>query len=81
MKVHRLKINSDGHLKQYYEFLRKAKAKIKELKNYDWIFITTPPIFIYSLKKYFSKNTRIFLDVRDLWPDTPVAAGKLKNMI
>ena len=82
VKVNRLKINSDGHLKQYYEFLRKAKAKIKELKNYDWIFITTPPIFIYSLKKYFSKNTRIFLDVRDLWPDTPVAAGKLKkNMI
>lgn len=82
INIYRINITGKGHIKQYIEFIKKAKGKIKNLGYYDWVFITTPPISVYHLSKYLKKGTHIFLDVRDLWPDTPVAAGKLnKSML
>jgi len=77
-KVHRIKIRSKKHGIQYIEFLRGARKLVKSLGNFDWVFVSSPPISVYEVAKPFLKKAKIFLDVRDLWPDTPIAAGKLK---
>ena len=53
-------------------------------KKYDVIYVTSPPLFVgvigLWLKKIF-KKTKFIFEVRDLWPDSAVELGELKNRI
>jgi len=80
-KVCRIKVNSKNRFVQYFEFLRKGKRFLNSSDNYNCILVSSPPISVFQLLKNIKKDVRIILDVRDLWPDTPVAAGKLKRGI
>lgn len=68
-------------IKEYVSFLCYSIKKILKTKNkYDIIFISSPPIFIMILgiiAKYKFK-AKLILDVRDLWPDSIIATGKVK---
>ncbi|MGV8104210.1 MAG: glycosyltransferase family 4 protein [Mesotoga sp.] len=80
-KVCRIKVNSKNRFVQYFEFLRKGKRFLNSSDNYNCILVSSPPISVFQLLKNIKNGVRIILDVRDLWPDTPVAAGKLKRGI
>ena len=51
-------------------------------QKYDIIYVTSPPLFVgvigLILKKFFRKVKFVF-EVRDLWPDSAVELGELKN--
>lgn len=80
-KVCRIEVNSTNRFAQYYEFLRKGKQFLHSSDDYDYMLVSSPPISVFQLVKKRKKDMRIILDIRDLWPDTPVAAGKLKRGI
>ncbi len=50
-------------------------------KKYDVVFATSPPIFAGIAGAVISKllNTKFVLDVRDIWPDAAVDAGKIEK--
>lgn len=69
---------------QYFRFLvgsSIAALRLKKTFNYDLIFASSPPItiaFTAFIVKYFSRKPLVF-DIRDIWPDSAAAIGKLKE--
>lgn len=49
--------------------------------KYDFIYATSPPLFVGGAALVLSRLKRIpmFFEVRDLWPETAVAIGELSN--
>ncbi|WP_242144832.1 MULTISPECIES: glycosyltransferase family 4 protein [unclassified Bacillus cereus group] len=50
-------------------------------EKYDYVFVSTPPIFI-GLAGLFAKKrfkTKLILDVRDLWPESLLGVGVFVN--
>jgi glycosyltransferase involved in cell wall biosynthesis len=45
---------------------------IKDKKRYDYIFVTSPPIFtgLVGLFAKYRYKTKLVLDIRDLWPES-----------
>ncbi len=46
---------------------------IKDRKQYDVLYVTSPPIFIGFIgvfAKFRYKNSKLLLDIRDLWPES-----------
>lgn len=71
-----------GRLFFYLEIaylFRKKLRQIKKSNEFDYIIISTPPIFIFSAGALAAKlfNAKMILDVRDLWPDTLTGIKKL----
>ncbi|EDX55087.1 glycosyl transferase, group 1 family protein [Bacillus cereus W] len=57
--------------------LRLILAICKDKKKYDYVFVSTPSIFI-AVAGMFAKRkmkTKLILDVRDLWPESLVGIG------
>lgn len=75
--------NKLRYIYYYLEFVLKSFLFILKNRLYgcDVIFVSSPPIFVaieaLFLSWFFRK--RLFLDVRDLWPDTVVDLGKIKE--
>ena len=76
--IYRVNINSKSnnkiirYLNEYFGFMLKSIFISKKLKKkYDYIFVTSPPIFTlvsgYLLAR--SKKAKLMIDIRDLWPD------------
>jgi glycosyltransferase involved in cell wall biosynthesis len=77
------------YLKHYLSFVRRArkagKAVIREGFVPDIIWVSSPPLFVGLVgpglrrraKRAGQKGVRFILDIRDIWPDTAVAAGQL----
>ena len=75
--------NSFSYLSRIYAFLSfTVRASIQILKiKCDLVFATSTPLTIAVpalIKKKFHKTNFIF-EVRDLWPELPIAMGALKN--
>lgn len=76
-------VNFLGRLWGYFSFmfsaiwggLRKTKG------NYDVILVTSPPLFVGMTAYLLSKLKRVpfVFEVRDLWPESAIDTGVLKN--
>jgi glycosyltransferase involved in cell wall biosynthesis len=77
--------NYDGFLKRILKFVRfaiKSCAFVFKI-NYDVVYATSTPLTVGMpgiLAKKIRKKRFIF-EVRDLWPDLPVAMGIIKNRV
>lgn len=80
-RVHRVKVNQSGRLREYFTFLLGGKRVLRESKDCDWILVSSPPISVFQMVRRFVGEKRIILDIRDLWPDSPVAAGRMKKSL
>lgn len=88
IQVHWLSIpysNKMGYGERIQAFLRFAwNATIKaSLLKADLVFATSTPLTIALPAVYASKRQKIpmVFEVRDLWPELPIAVGALKNPI
>ncbi len=51
-------------------------------KKYDVVYVTSPPLFVAIIGlfiKLISPKTKMFFEVRDMWPDSAIDLGELKN--
>lgn len=70
------------YLNEYFGFMLKSVFLAKELKKrYDFVFVTSPPIFVlisgYILSKL--KKSKLIIDIRDIWPDVLLDDGTLSK--
>lgn len=78
--------NTMGFLKRIWAFLRFAIGGLwvaLKVKNVDIVFATSTPLTII-IPGYISSRvhaTPLVFEVRDLWPDLPIAVGALKNPV
>ncbi|PSW11199.1 glycosyltransferase WbuB [Photobacterium rosenbergii] len=86
IKLHVLHLpysNNDSYLKRIIKFLQfsfKSTAKSLKVKS-DVVFATSTPLTIAIPGLIYSKLKKVPLvfEVRDLWPELPVAVGAIKN--
>lgn len=79
--INRIPIKSSEHLLRYMEFVLGAlKYYFYFVNRFDWIIVSSPPIFVFEIARLFrGSRSKILLDVRDLWPDTPVANETIRE--
>jgi len=72
------------YLENYFGFMFKsafhAIFRLRRQK-YDYVIATSPPLFV-ALGGYaaaFAKRAKFIVDIRDVWPDSAVSAGMLKQ--
>jgi len=72
-----------GRLWAYFSFVFSSiyAGLFKTNKKYDVILVTSPPLFVgitaYVLSKI--KNVPFVFEIRDLWPESAIDTGVLKN--
>ena len=84
--IYRVKISNKSknrlfrYLNEYFGFMLKSiiiSWKLK--KRYDYVFVTSPPIFAlvsgYLIAKI--KKSKLFVDIRDIWPNVLIDDGTL----
>ena len=73
--------NFFGRLIGYFSYMLSSLIKSFLLKKPDIIIITSPSIFVGISAMILSKLKRVpfIVEVRDLWPESAVATGVLKN--
>ena len=71
-----------SRLKAFFSFAFKASKECNGLQA-DIVFATSTPLTIILPAYYISKTLKIpyVFEVRDLWPELPIAIGALKNPI
>jgi len=76
------KMNYTQRIKAFFSFAIKSSKKAVSFKA-DIIFATSTPLTITLPAVYTSKRKKIpiVFEVRDLWPELPIAMGALKNPI
>src|SRR5699024_2084093 len=68
-----------NYIKNYFGFMFKSMFyslfRLRK-KKFDYIFVTSPPLFVAlgGVLIAFLKRTKLILDIRDIWPDSAVAA-------
>lgn len=87
--IHRIKVhfaspkNKLKYIYYYLEFVLKSFFHILKNRLYDCdlIFVSSPPIFVAIEALFISQifREKLYLDIRDLWPDTVVDVGKIKK--
>lgn len=76
------KLSYQKRIKAFFNFAYKAMSKAKSIDG-DVIFATSTPLTI-ALPGVFaakSKNIPMVFEVRDLWPELPIAMGALQNPV
>lgn len=70
-------------IKAFIKFARAASFKASSFKDADIIFATSTPLTIAIPAIFASKALKLpmVFEVRDLWPEIPIAIGALKNPI
>lgn len=50
-------------------------------EKYDFIYVTSPPLFVGAAGLFikFLRHIPMIFEVRDLWPDSAICLGELKN--
>ncbi len=89
IKVHYLPVpydNSMGFVKRvlaYMGFVRKAKRRIRKIKNADIVYATSTPLTVGLVALWAKKKLRLpyYFEVRDLWPTAPIEVGAVKGAI
>lgn len=76
------KMSFQRRIKSFFQFAIKSSLKAASIKA-DIIFATSTPLTIALPAVYASKkqNIPLVFEVRDLWPEMPIAMGALKNPI
>ena len=88
IQIHWLPVEYSNHMvfadriKAFFKFALKSAKKTAELKA-DLVFATSTPLTIALPAIYASKKQKIpmVFEIRDLWPELPIAIGALKNPI
>lgn len=88
IRVHWLPVAYSNHMsftqriKAFFKFAFRAAKKASEIKA-DIIFATSTPLTIAIPAAYAAKRQKIpmVFEVRDLWPELPIAMGALTNPI
>ncbi len=64
----------------WFHFITLIVAILK-IRSYDIVFVPSPPITLglsgYLLTKFF--KSKLIYDVLEIWPDTPIRMGVIKN--
>ena len=76
--------NAMGFVKRWFVFLKFAKKALKvakSLKNVDLVFATSTPLTVGDPGRKAAKFHRcpFVFEVRDLWPELPVAMGIVRH--
>jgi glycosyltransferase involved in cell wall biosynthesis len=88
IKLHILHLpysNNDSFIKRIWKFLQfsiKSSTKILQLQA-DVLFATSTPLTIAIPGLIYSKIKKVpmVFEVRDLWPELPIAIGAIKNPV
>lgn len=69
-------------IKAFFSFIFKAMAYARKL-DYDVVYATSTPLTIAIPGAFLSRHKKVpmVFEVRDLWPELPIAVGALKNSI
>ena len=69
-------------IKAFFKFAWRAGIEASHLKG-DVVFATSTPLTIALPAIYAAKRNKVpmVLEIRDLWPEVPIAVGALKNPI
>jgi glycosyltransferase involved in cell wall biosynthesis len=78
--------NSMGAIRRWIAFLKfahKAWKIIKTIKNVDLVFATSTPLTVGDIGRKAAMYHRcpFVFEVRDLWPELPIAMGLVKNSL
>jgi len=67
----------------YLSFMVSAILALRNLKHYDYVILTSPPLFVGLVGVIYGKlnATKVFLDIRDLWPESAFVLGELNSRI
>ena len=76
------KMNYKERIRAFFKYAWKAGAKATKIGG-DVVFATSTPLTIAIPAIYAKKKLKIpmVFEVRDLWPELPIAVGALKNPI
>ena len=76
-------MNFNRRVFAFIEFIFKSITLTLKTKNTDLIFATSTPLTIIIPAFIISiiRNNPIVFEVRDLWPELPIAVGAIKNPI
>lgn len=71
------------YFSQYFGFAWKAlraSARLHRKRSFDVVWVTSPPLFVVLCSIVLRALFRVpvVLDVRDIWPESAVAIGKLR---
>lgn len=86
IRVHWIPVPYSNHmgfarrLISFFEFVLRTALKAISLE-YDLVFASSTPLTIAIPAVYASRHRRVpmVLEIRDLWPDLPIAIGALKS--
>ncbi|MBN1755627.1 glycosyltransferase family 4 protein [bacterium] len=78
----KLKMNNKySYIMHYLSFMISSALRgfLLTGRGYNWVMASSPPLFVGASGWILAlfKKTRFLLEVRDLWPDSAVAAGQL----
>ncbi len=87
IRIHRIpvpydnKMGAAGRIHAFLRFSVLASLKAMSFSDADVVFATSTPLTIVIPGWFASKRRRIpmVFEVRDLWPEIPIAVGALKN--
>jgi len=69
----------------YFSFLFSALIyTLFNFRKYDLIYISSPPLFVALIGIIFKRiapKKKVVFEVRDLWPDSAIQLGELKNKL
>lgn len=76
------KMEFNNRIKSFAKFAFRASVKARKLRG-DVVFATSTPltIAIPGLFASMFRRTPLVFEVRDLWPDVPIAMGALSNPV
>ncbi|WP_055447252.1 glycosyltransferase family 4 protein [Lacinutrix mariniflava] len=78
-------VNFIGRLWAYFSFVFSSiyAGVFKTKEKYDVIIVTSPPLFVGITAYVLSKIKRVpfVFEIRDLWPESAIDTGVLKNKI
>jgi len=83
VRILRVPVTARSHLGQYVQFLLGARFRFrKDRRRFSpqAVLASSPPLSVFQVGRFLSRRTgaKLLLDVRDLWPDTPAALGRLR---
>lgn len=67
----------------YFSFVWSSYRKGRKMKNYDYLLVESPPLFLgYSAMALSKKlNAKLIFNVSDLWPESAEKLGIITNKI
>jgi len=73
-----------SHLKKiihYFVFMISGLFNALKVKDFDLVIISSPPLFVGLIGVFLKKckSVNFWLDIRDIWPESALVLGQIKN--